>query len=119
MLDLEVSLSTTPPGPNYLAATWITFQCSATVGSGLYRYKWKVYCASTGVLMFESTAGSENSFRIKSTPPVCYNKVECVVEDTVLSLTGSASISITSVRGNHITDEYTHSQHQEGEYIEH
>ena len=50
--------------------------------------------------MFESAAGSDNSFRIKSTPPVCYDRVECVAEDTVLPLSGSGTVSITSVTGN-------------------
>lgn len=49
--------------------------------------------------MFESTVGSQNSFRVKSTPPVCYDRVECVAEDTVLPLTGSDSVSVTSVTG--------------------
>ena len=90
-----------PSGPTYQAATWISFQCSATSGSGIYRYKWRVYCSSTDVLIFESTAGLETSFRIKSTPSVCYDRVECVAEDTVLPLSGSASATITSVTGNH------------------
>ena len=49
--------------------------------------------------MFESAADSSNSFRLKSTPPVCFDMVECVVEDTVLPLAGSASLTITSVVG--------------------
>ncbi len=99
ILELSVGLTSTPSGPNYPAATWITFQCQATHGSGIYRYKWRVYCASTGVLIFESIAGIETSFRMKSTPSVCYDRIECVAEDTVLPLAGSASETITSVTG--------------------
>ena len=95
-----VSLTSSPTGPTYQAATWITFQCSATSGSGVYRYKWRVYCSSSDVVVFESLAGLETSFRIKSTPSVCYDKVECVAEDAVLPLSGSASTTITSVTGN-------------------
>ena len=98
-LELPVSLSSNPSGPSYQAATWIAFQCLATSGSGLYRYTWRVYCSSTGTLVFESLSGSETSFRIKSTPSVCYNKVECVAEDTVLPLTGTSSVTINSVTG--------------------
>ena len=98
-IELVVSLTSSPPGPSYQAATWITFQCSARSGSGIYRYQWKVYCRATGILVFSSTAGLETSFRIKSTPPLCYDQVECVAEDTVLPFTGSASSSITSVTG--------------------
>jgi hypothetical protein len=99
IVDLTVSLTSNPSGPLYQAAIWITFQCSATSGSGLYRYKWRVYCSSTGALVFESVVGSEVTFRIKSTPSVCYDKVECVAEDTVLPLTGSGSETISSVTG--------------------
>ena len=45
---------------------------------------------------------------VKSTPPLCYDIVECVVEDTVLPASGSASIVITSVTGEDqatVTDE--------------
>lgn len=65
----------------------------------LHYCRWKVYCSVTGMLMFESAAGPESSFRIKSTPPVCYDRVECVAEDTVLPLCGSDSVSIASVTG--------------------
>lgn len=94
-LELVVSLTSSPSGPSYQAAVWITFQCSATSGSGIYQYKWRVYCDSTGLVIFESMAGQETSFRIKSTPSVCYDRVECVAEDTVLPLTGSTSTTIT------------------------
>ena len=36
---------------------------------------------------------------MKSTPPACYDHVVCVVEDTVLALTGSDSMTISSVTG--------------------
>ena len=97
--ELDVSVTSTPSGPSYQAATWISFQCRATSGSGVYSYKWKVYCSSTGVQIFESRSGSDASFRIKSTPSMCFNKVECIAEDMVLPLSGSASVSITSVTG--------------------
>ena len=61
-----------------------------------------MYCSSTGVLIFESTAGLETSFRIKSTPSVCYDRVECVAEDTVLPLSGSASAAIIPTGEIHI-----------------
>ena len=88
-----------PSGPVYEAATWITLQCSATSGSGLYSYKWRVSCASTGALVYESNLGSSTTFRIKSTPTVCYDQVECIAEDRVLSLTGTDTLTISSVSG--------------------
>ena len=97
--ELDVSVSSTPSGPSYQAATWISFQCQATSGSGLYSYRWKVYCSATGVQIFESRPGSDTTFRVKSTPSVCFNMVECIAEDRVLPLSGSASVSITSVTG--------------------
>lgn len=50
--------------------------------------------------MLESATSSESSFRVKSTPSACYDQVECVAEDMVLSLSGSEFISIRSVTGN-------------------
>lgn len=58
-----------------------------------------MYCDATDVVIFASTAGSDTSFRIKSTPSVCYDRVECVAEDMVLPLTGSSSTTIASVTG--------------------
>lgn len=106
-LELDVSITSTPYGPSYQAATWISFQCQASSGSGLYSFKWKVYCGATGVQMFESRPGSNTTFRIKSTPSVCFNKVECIAEDRVLPLSGSASVSITSVTGKSFTNSVT------------
>ena len=98
-IELNVNLTSSPSGPVYQAATWISFQCQASSGSGLYSYRWKVYCSSTGVQVFESSRGSDASFRIKSTPSTCFNKVECIAEDRVLPLSGSASVPISSVTG--------------------
>jgi len=98
-VELTVTLISSPSGPTYQAATWITLECSATSGSGLYSYKWKVSCASTGVLVYESNLGASTTFRIKSTPTVCYDKVECIAEDRVLSLTGTGTMTISSVSG--------------------
>lgn len=98
-IELDVSLTSSPSGPSYQAGVWITFQCSAASGSGIYQYRWRVYCDSTDVVIFESISGQDTSFRIKSTPSVCYNRVECAAEDTVLPLTGSSSVAITSVTG--------------------
>lgn len=107
-IDLTVSLTSTPSGPTYQAATWVTFLCSASGGSGLYGYKWRVHCASTGVVIYESLAGPANSFRIKSTPSLCYDRVECVAEDTVLPLTGSTFATITSVTGTLHCEQVNH-----------
>ncbi len=104
-VGLDVSLTSIPSGSNYQAGIWIIFQCLATSGSGIYRYKWS---SATGVLIFESTAGLETSFRIKSTPSVCYDRVECVAEDTVLPLSGSASITISPVIGDYNTVNILH-----------
>ena len=65
----------------------------------MYQYKWRVSCAATGVVVFESAAGQDTSFRVKSTPTVCYDRVECIAEDTVLPLTGTSSVTISSVTG--------------------
>ena len=73
--------------------------CSAKSGSGLYEYKWKVYCASTGVLISESVLGTQNTYNIKSTPALCSDRIECVVEDIVYPLTGSKSSTISLVTG--------------------
>lgn len=94
-----VTLTSSPSGPSYQAGTWISFQCSAARGSELYTYKWRVSCDATGVIIFESSPGQETTFRIKSTPSSCYDRVECVAEDVVLPLTGFASVTITSVAG--------------------
>ena len=51
----------------------------------------------TGLLVYESELGSINSFRVKTTPPICYDKVVCVAEDTVLPASGTSSITVTSV----------------------
>ena len=98
-VELNINLTSNPVGPTYQAATWISFQCQATGGSGLYSYRWKVYCNSTDVQVFESSRGSGTSFRIKSTPSTCFNKVECIAEDRVLPISGSVSIPISSVTG--------------------
>lgn len=111
IIVLDVTLHSSPSGPTYQTATWITFQCSATGGSDLYKFKWRVYCSSSGVLMYESLAGSDTTFRVKSTPPSCYDRVECVAEDTVLSLSGSYSITITSVRGELIARREQYQMH--------
>jgi len=97
--EIAVTISTTPLGPSFPAATWINFQCNASNGSGLYSYQWRVYCSVTGLLVYESELGSINSFRVKTTPPICYDKVVCVAEDTVLPASGTASITVTSVSG--------------------
>lgn len=49
--------------------------------------------------MYESAAGTSTTFRIKSTPTICYDKVECVTEDRVLALTGTGSVTVSSVSG--------------------
>ena len=100
-VELTVSLTPSPSGPTYKAATWISFQCQASGGSGVYRYKWKVYCTSTDVKVFESGYSSDATFRIKSTPSTCYNKVECVAEDRALPISGSASFAISTVTGEY------------------
>ena len=94
-----MDIYTSPSGPDYQAATYITVFCNALGGSDLYTYTWRVYCSVTGILVFESAADSSDSFQLKSTPPVCFDMVECVVEDTVLPLAGSASLTITSIVG--------------------
>lgn len=98
--ELIVILTSTPSGSAYQAASWILFKCSATSGSGLYKYKWKIYCASTNVLISESALGIDTTFRIKSTPTLCSDRIECIAEDTVFPLTGSKSVIVSSVTGN-------------------
>ena len=94
-----MDIYTSPSGPDYLAATYITIFCNTSGGSGLYTYTWRVYCSSTGILMYESVFDSSDSLRVKSTPSLCFDMVECVVRDTALPLAGSASLIITSVVG--------------------
>ena len=96
---LPVDIYTSPSGPDYQAATYITIFCNASGGSDLYTYTWRVFCSATGILMHESVPDSSNSFRLKSTPAMCFDMVECIVEDIVLPLAGSASLTITSVVG--------------------
>jgi len=99
LADLNVNVSSTPPGPSFPAASWITFYCHASNGSGLYSYLWKVYCSATGSVVHESVRSTSNSFSLKSTPPVCSDILECIVEDQVLPATGSAFATITTVVG--------------------
>ena len=99
--DLVVTITSSPSGSSYQAGTWISFQCSAARGSELYTYKWRVSCDATGVILFESSPGQETTFRVKSTPSSCYDRIECVAEDMVLPLTGFASTTISSVTGEH------------------
>ena len=98
-LDLDVSITSSPSGPTYPASSWIEFQCHVTSGSGVYSYKWRIYCSSTNTLIEESIAGPQTIFRMKSTPSTCTNQVECVAEDMVLPLSGSISLSIVTVTG--------------------
>ena len=53
----------------------------------------------TGLLVYESEFGSVNYFRVKTTPPICYDRIVCVAEDMVLPASGTASITVTSVSG--------------------
>ena len=94
-----VGLKTTPAGPVYPAASWITFHCNASSGSGLYSYQWKVYCSSTGLLVYSSDFSSSNTFEVKSTPSLCYDEVECVVEDKVLPAIGASLLTVNSITG--------------------
>ena len=98
-LDLTVILSTDPSGPDYPAGVWISLTCQTYGGSGTYAYRWRVYCSSTGSLISESEPGTSNTFRVKSTPPVCSDKIECVVEDGETLSAASAMLTISPVVG--------------------
>ena len=98
-LDLTVILSTDPSGPDYPAGVWISLTCQTYGGSGTYAYRWRVYCSSTGALISESEPGTSNTFRVKSTPPVCSDKIECVVEDGETLSAASTTLTISPVVG--------------------
>lgn len=92
-------LSADPSGPKYPAAVWISLTCHAYGGSGTYAYRWRVYCSSTGALISESEPGTSNTFRVKSTSPVCADKIECVAEDGETLSASSATLTVSPVIG--------------------
>ena len=53
------------------------------------------------MVVYQSGVGTSTSLRVKSTPPECFDVVECVVEDQVLPATGSVSVSLVSVVGQY------------------
>ena len=65
----------------------------------MYSYRWKIYCSSTGALVSESELTSLNTFSVKSTPSICSDKIDCVVEDGEAQSVSSASFNISSVIG--------------------
>lgn len=47
------------------------------------------------------TEGNSDTIRVRSTPLVCSDVVECLVEDPIFQMTGSDLYVITSVVGEH------------------
>ena len=97
---LEVSISTNPTGPNFPAAIFIEFTCEARGISfrDVINYRWTVSCSVTGSVV-SVTEGNSDTFRVHSTPLVCADMVECIVEDPIFQMTGSDLFIITSVVG--------------------
>ena len=104
LIALPVILNSTPVGPSFPAATWITFDCSTSgdSGSGVYTYVWNVYCSSSMELVYQSSAGSATSLQIKSTPTECFDVIECVISDTILPASNRSSVTISDVTGESV-----------------
>lgn len=50
-------------------------------------------------LVYQSTAMSETPLQVKSTPPDCFDIVECAIGDTILPASNTSLIVISDVTG--------------------
>ena len=100
LTGVTVSITTVPSGPEFPAAVWIDFTCNAVGVSfpDVLNYRWTVSCNATGSIV-SVTEGNTNTIRVRSTPLVCSDVIECIVEDPVFQLAGSNSTMVTSVVG--------------------
>ena len=90
--DLNVTVASTPDGPEITASTALSFRCNVIGGTGVYQYQWSSNC-SNDCFVNSQTTQSVARDAIHSTDSGSYT---CVVIDNAGNI-GRDSVSITVI----------------------
>ena len=104
-----MNITTDPPTPPYLAATWIRFRCDVLTSLPA-SYNWTGYCTSQGskrVAFRHANLNNTNDIilSIRSTQTSCIDTVVCSAVDS-MGNSGEASQWIANVTGKNYSAEF-------------